>query len=141
MAYVLSSRLIILCWFKGVYYSTEADAVNAYIASIGTEYDGRYNKSGRGYPDISAAGTGCFIVEEGTTTELSGTSCSSPIFASVIGLLNDELLNSGKPVLGYLNPWLYANPGAFNDITTGINPGCFTESVLSRASRIGGADQ
>jgi tripeptidyl-peptidase I len=50
---------------------------------------------------------------------VSGTSCSSPIFASVIALLNNELLNAGKPVLGFLNPWAYANPQAFNDITTG----------------------
>ncbi|KAJ7838171.1 family S53 protease [Mycena olivaceomarginata] len=107
--------------------SWQADAVNAYITSIGTQYDGLYNKSGRAYPDISAAGNSCFIVEQGFTTEVSGTSCSSPIFASVIGLLNDELLNAGKPVLGYLNPWLYANPGAFNEVTTGNNPGCFTE--------------
>ncbi|KAJ6473797.1 family S53 protease [Mycena sanguinolenta] len=107
--------------------SWQADAVNAYITSIGTQYDGLYNKSGRAYPDISAAGNSCFIVEQGFTTEVSGTSCSSPIFASVIGLLNDELLNAGKPVLGYLNPWLYANPGAFNDVTTGNNPGCFTD--------------
>jgi tripeptidyl-peptidase-1 len=49
----------------------------------------------------------------------------------VIGLLNDELLNAGKPVLGYLNPWLYANPGAFNEVTTGNNPGCFTEYASS----------
>lgn len=55
-----------------------------------------------------------------------GTSCSSPIFTSVVALLNDELLNAGKPVLGFLNPWLYANPGAFNDITSGWNPGCGT---------------
>jgi subtilase family serine protease len=52
-----------------------------------------------------------------------GTSCSSPIFASVVAMLNNELLNAGKPVLGFLNPWLYANPQAFNDITTGNNPG------------------
>ncbi|KAJ7866858.1 family S53 protease [Mycena olivaceomarginata] len=108
-------------------HGVQADAVNAYITSIGTQYDGLYNKSGRAYPDISAAGNSCFIVEQGFTTEVSGTSCSSPIFASVIGLLNDELLNAGKPVLGYLNPWLYANPGAFNEVTTGNNPGCFTE--------------
>jgi tripeptidyl-peptidase-1 len=44
----------------------------------------------------------------------------------VIGLLNDQLISAGKPVLGFLNPWIYANPGAFNDISTGNNPGCGT---------------
>ncbi|KAK0184309.1 hypothetical protein F5146DRAFT_938685, partial [Armillaria mellea] len=51
-------------------------------------------------------------------------SCSSPIFASVISLINDRLVAAGKPVLGFLNPFLYAHPSAFFDITTGSNPGC-----------------
>ena len=45
------------------------------------------------------------------------------IFAGIVGLLNAELIAANKPVLGFLNPWLYANPGMFNDITTGSNPG------------------
>jgi tripeptidyl-peptidase-1 len=28
---------------------------------------------------------------------------------------------------GWLNPWIYANPQAFNDITSGTNPGCNTK--------------
>ncbi|KAJ6606104.1 subtilisin-like protein [Mycena vulgaris] len=50
-----------------------------------------------------------------------------------IGLLNDELVAQGKPVLGFLNPWMYANPGAFNDITTGSNPGCSTTGFPAKA--------
>jgi tripeptidyl-peptidase-1 len=34
-------------------------------------------------------------------------------------MINDELIASGKKPLGFLNPWMYANPGAFNDVTTG----------------------
>lgn len=56
----------------------------------------------------------------------SGTSCSTPTFASVIALLNDERLNAGKSKLGWLNPWLYSNADALNDITSGDNPGCGT---------------
>ncbi|KAJ7491014.1 subtilisin-like protein [Mycena latifolia] len=111
----------------------QATAVNAYIASIGTEYAGRYNTTGRAFPDISASGENVWIVQDASTGLVDGTSCSSPIFASVIGLLNNELLNAGKPVLGYLNPWLYANPGAFNDITTGSNPGCGTTGFPAKA--------
>jgi len=51
---------------------------------------------------------------------------SAPIFASVIALLNNELISTGKPVLGFLNPWLYDNADAFYDITFGTNPGCKT---------------
>ena len=50
---------------------------------------------------------------------MAGTSCSTPISASIVALLNDELIAAGKGPLGFLNPLLYANPGALNDITTG----------------------
>lgn len=59
------------------------------------------------------------VVVDGRTESVGGTSCASPIFASVIALVNDALLAAGKAPLGFLNPWLYANPQAFNDITTG----------------------
>ncbi|KAJ6630312.1 family S53 protease [Mycena sp. CBHHK59/15] len=111
----------------------QASAVQGYLQLLGTEYTGKYNASGRGYPDISASGESVLIVQDGSTGLVDGTSCSSPIFASVIGLLNDELLNAGKPVLGFLNPWLYANPGAFNDVTTGSNPGCGTTGFPAKA--------
>lgn len=49
-----------------------------------------------------------------------GTSCSTPIFASIIALLNDELVAAGKSPLGFLNPWLYSTAAsAFKDITSG----------------------
>ncbi|KAF8172002.1 subtilisin-like protein [Mycena galopus ATCC 62051] len=102
--------------------SWQASAVEAYIASIGTEYAGRYNTTGRGYPDVSASGENVLIVSAGDTGLVGGTSCASPIFSSVIGLTSERW----KPVLGFLNPWLYANPQAFNDITSGDNPGCGT---------------
>jgi hypothetical protein len=41
----------------------------------------------------------------------------------MIALVNDQLLAAGKPALGFLNPFLYANPSAFNDITIGHNSG------------------
>ncbi|KAJ4484567.1 family S53 protease [Lentinula lateritia] len=105
----------------------EADAVNAYIAKIGDTYAGLYNASGRAYPDVSAQGGTVEIIINGHVDYVGGTSCSSPIFSSVIALLNDELLSAGKSPLGFLNPWIYANPQAFNDITIGNNPGCGTE--------------
>ncbi|KAJ7611774.1 family S53 protease [Roridomyces roridus] len=111
----------------------QASAVSSYITSIGTQYKGLYNTTGRGYPDVSASGENVWIVQGGSTGLVDGTSCSSPIFASVIGLLNSELLNAGKPVLGYLNPWLYANPQAFNDIKSGTNPGCGTQGFSAKA--------
>jgi subtilase family serine protease len=52
---------------------------------------------------------------------VDGTSCASPIFASMIALVNDRLLAAGKPVLGFLNPFLYSTTGraSFTDVTSG----------------------
>jgi tripeptidyl-peptidase-1 len=57
---------------------------------------------------------------------ISGTSLSSPTFASMVALVNDRLAHMGKKPLGFLNPFLYlaAGPaGVFNDVTSGKNVG------------------
>ncbi|KAF9077839.1 subtilisin-like protein [Rhodocollybia butyracea] len=107
--------------------SWQQKAVATYLGKIGNLYEGKYNRSGRGYPDVSAQGEKIQIIKSGGVEAVEGTSASSPIFAATIALLNDELLSAGKPPLGFLNPWIYANPEAFNDITSGSNPGCNTE--------------
>ncbi|KAJ4496106.1 subtilisin-like protein [Lentinula edodes] len=107
--------------------SWQQPAVATYLASIGDDlYQGRFNRSGRGFPDVSAQGDKIQIVQGGAVTPVAGTSASSPIFASVVALLNDELLGKGKGPMGFMNPWIYAHPEAFNDITNGSNPGCGT---------------
>ena len=55
-----------------------------------------------------------------------GSSASTPIFASLINRINELHLNAGKKPLRFLKPALYSNPGMFNDITNGTNPGCGT---------------
>ncbi|KAJ7767644.1 family S53 protease [Mycena metata] len=102
----------------------QTDAVAAFLTAQGTTNKGLFNASGRGYPDVSAQGENVQIVSGGSTGGVDGTSCSSPIFASVIALINDQLIAAGNPPLGFLNPWLYANPGMLNDVTKGSNPGC-----------------
>ena len=68
------------------------------------------------------------IFSGGDEFPVDGTSCSSPTFASVIALLNDRLIAAGKPPLGFLNPFLYSTgASAFNDVTSGSNPGCGTD--------------
>jgi tripeptidyl-peptidase-1 len=44
---------------------------------------------------------------------ISGTSCSTPMFAGLIALLNDAREQVGLPPMGFLNPFLYANPDIF----------------------------
>ncbi|KAJ6506592.1 subtilisin-like protein [Mycena sanguinolenta] len=108
--------------------SYQAADVAAYLASIGTLYDGLYNRSGRGFPDVSVA-SGSFLIEWRKGTLVDGTSCASPVFASMIALVNDQLIAVGKPVLGFLNPFLYSLTGraAFTDVISGHNPGCNTD--------------
>ena len=103
---------------------TESSAVSAYLTQLGSTNSGLFNRSGRAYPDVSAQGERVEIIVDGSTGTVGGTSCASPIFSSVIALINDKLLAAGKSPLGFLNPWLYANPQAFNDITTGECCGC-----------------
>ena len=52
---------------------------------------------------------------------IGGTSASSPTFAAMVSLLNEARLKAGKPPMGFLNPFLYANAGAFFDVTKGTN--------------------
>jgi tripeptidyl-peptidase-1 len=81
-----------------------------------------YNVSGRGFPDIAAQATNFCVTPFGCG--VAGTSCASPTAAGVFGLLNDLRLQDGKSTLGFLNPLLYQNAAAFNDITTGSSQGC-----------------
>ena len=59
---------------------------------------------------------------------MAGTSCASPTAAGVVALVNDVRLAAGKPTLGFLNPLVYKNLAAWNDITTGSSSGGGCES-------------
>ncbi|KAJ7454305.1 family S53 protease-like protein [Mycena galericulata] len=109
--------------------------VDTYVANLDGAYGGLFNTTGRGFPDVSAEGVNFEIIAENSTFLVSGTSASSPVFASVIALLNDERIAAGKSPLGFLNPLLYSPAGraALNDITDGKNPGCSTPGFNATA--------
>ncbi|KAI0261762.1 family S53 protease [Gloeopeniophorella convolvens] len=114
--------------------SYQSAAVSSYFTKLGNTNSGKFNRTGRGFPDVAAQGENVEIVNAGDTGLVAGTSCSSPIFASVIALLNDELVAAGKPVLGFLNPFLYSTgASALTDVTTGDNPGCNTNGFPATA--------
>ncbi|TFK32816.1 family S53 protease-like protein [Crucibulum laeve] len=115
--------------------SYQSTAVSSYLTALGSTNAGKFNTSGRAFPDVSAQGQNVEIVVGGRTESVAGTSCSSPIFASVIALLNDQLVAAGKSPLGFLNPFLYSAAGAaaLNDVTTGSNPGCNTNGFPAKA--------
>jgi len=106
--------------------SYQADAVAAYKNTTDLPDQRFWNNSGRGYPDVSAlAGVQnaycVFAVNQ--FVGVGGTSASCPVFAGVVAKLNEIRLQKGSPALGFLNPFLYQNPSAFNDVTTGRNSG------------------
>lgn len=61
---------------------------------------------------------------DGDLTMFFGTSLAAPIWGSVVTLINQQRTLAGKGPVGFINPVLYANPGIFNDIKNGSNPGC-----------------
>jgi len=60
-----------------------------------------------------------------------GTSASAPVLGAIFTLINQKRLATGKSSIGFINPVLYANPSAMNDITIGGNQGCGTAGFSS----------
>ena len=125
----------------------QSAAVANFKKTIPSDFEGVFNQTGRGYPDVSddhvranvcsvslrryislyqvsTQGSNFEIVIGPENDLTSGTSASAPTFASIIALINDKLVAAGKPVLGFLNPWIYSTASiAFTDITIGKNVG------------------
>jgi kumamolisin len=75
---------------------------------------------GRGVPDVTGNGdpnSGYSIRVDGQNGVIGGTSAVAPLWAGLIIRINQII--GGR--VGFVNPTLYANPGAFNDITLGNN--------------------
>ncbi|KAJ5787152.1 Peptidase S8/S53 subtilisin/kexin/sedolisin [Penicillium paradoxum] len=85
---------------------------------------GLFNRIGRAYPDVAANGAMFPAYNGGTLHHFYGASLSSPLFASVLSLINEERLAKGKGPIGFVNPVLYAHPEVLNDITNGTSAGC-----------------
>lgn len=87
-----------------------------------------WNQTGRGYPDVSALGgmqnPYCISISTigfSSMMGIAGTSASCPVVAGIISRLNAVRTASGKPPMGFLNPFIYQNPQAFNDVKDGKN--------------------
>ncbi|OAX83371.1 hypothetical protein ACJ72_02262 [Emergomyces africanus] len=99
--------------------------VSVFLDKLGSRWEGLYNPAGRAFPDVAAQSAQFHVVDHGEPTYASGTSASAPVFAAVIANLNSIRLAKGKPVLGFLNPFLYGLRGAgLNDIVDGRSEGC-----------------
>jgi tripeptidyl-peptidase-1 len=114
--------------------SYQDSVVPAYITSLDGQFNGLFNTSGRGYPDVAAQAFHYITIWNGTISPLDGTSAATPTVASIISLVNDALIASGKPVMGFLNPWLYSvGYKAFTDISEGSVRGCNTTGFPAQA--------
>jgi kumamolisin len=74
----------------------------------------------RGVPDVCGDAdpeSGYDVRVGGHDTIIGGTSAVAPLWAGLIARINAA---KAKPV-GFINPHLYANPGALRDITSGNN--------------------
>merc|ERR1712113_420387 len=108
--------------------SYQKDAVAAYKASSDADLPPQNlrNNTGRGYPDIAALGgqkAPYCVAVNGLFEGVAGTSASSPVTAGVFALLNGLRASQNKAPLGFLNPFIYQNSGAFQDVQSGCNGG------------------
>jgi kumamolisin len=77
-------------------------------------------KPGRGVPDVAGdadPASGYLVRVDGQEFPIGGTSAVAPLWAGLIAICNQSLGHRA----GFVNPILYANPSAFNDITAGSN--------------------
>jgi kumamolisin len=74
----------------------------------------------RGVPDVCAVAdpeTGYQVRIDGVDTVIGGTSAVAPLWAALVARINSA---KASPV-GFINPKLYSNPGALQDIADGNN--------------------
>jgi tripeptidyl-peptidase-1 len=82
--------------FPRPYYQNSVISKFLQITKTPTSY---FNISGRGFPDVSAIGVNFQIFVSGVLMNVSGTSASTPTFASILSLINDIRL---KKKLSYI---------------------------------------
>ncbi|KAA1474764.1 hypothetical protein DENSPDRAFT_347246 [Dentipellis sp. KUC8613] len=84
----------------------QSPAVSGWVF-LGSTYIGLYSTFERGFPDLSAASKELPTVFNGIATTANGTGCSTPLVASIVILLNDELAGTKTSPLGFLKPLIY----------------------------------
>ncbi|KAJ3820218.1 peptidase S8/S53 domain-containing protein [Lentinula raphanica] len=111
----------------------QKDAVATYLKNFKTDNftSAVFNSSGdsRAFPDLATNGAAYVVAGAGEFVLEWGTSASSPTMGAILAMINDARLAVGKKTIGFINPTIYSEPFrvAFNDITSGGNPGCGTD--------------
>jgi hypothetical protein len=82
----------------------------------------------RNVPDVAMAGNNvCVVYRNGVTNSLAGTSCSAPLWAGFMALVNQQAAQNGNPPAGFINPIIYGigqgslYAACFHDVKTGNN--------------------
>ena len=99
-----------------------------------TDNSGTRALANRGVPDVAGDAdpeSGYQVRVDGTNTVIGGTSAVAPLWAGLIARINAI---KGSPV-GLINPALYANQAALNDITTGNNDITSSNNGAYRATK------
>jgi tripeptidyl-peptidase-1 len=104
----------------------QLNAVKQYLNSgVKLPNPNNFNRNGRAYPDVSAIGHSCPTFINGELQKIDGTSCSSPVVAGLLSIINDFMWTKYNIKLGYANPLLYYIhehcDNCFKDITDGYN--------------------
>jgi uncharacterized repeat protein (TIGR03803 family) len=110
----ISTRYSIPAWQQGI----------SMVANLGST-------TMRNLPDVALTADNVFIVYgNGRSGAVGGTSCATPLWAGFMALANQLALSNGEPVVGFLNPLVYAMgkgsnllsyTSLFHDITNGNN--------------------
>jgi hypothetical protein len=82
----------------------------------------------RNIPDVALTADNIYVAYgNGNSTTVGGTSCATPLWAALTALMNEQAVAAGRPVVGFINPAIYAlgagsgYTSSFHDITTGNN--------------------
>lgn len=82
----------------------------------------------RNLPDVAAVAENVWVFyNNGSSETVGGTSCSSPLWAGFLALVNQQAASFGQPPVGFLNPALYSlglSAGYstnFHDVAVGNN--------------------
>ncbi|KAJ8520505.1 hypothetical protein ONZ45_g2694 [Pleurotus djamor] len=107
----------------------QKDHVTGYLTNFPpTQSTDNWNATGaaRAFPDIAANGANFVAAVNGQFILVYGTSASTPVIGAMLTMINDARLAAGKKTIGFINPTIYSADfaDAFNDITSGTNPGC-----------------
>lgn len=81
---------------------------------------GKYQNSAA-VPDVSAMGRNWLTVIGGQGYLQGGTSLASPLFASMLAMINAQRVANNSGLIGFPLPAFYANTQLFRDVTKGNN--------------------